>query len=193
MRSFAQIAAVHPTDKDWDHHFGPIYDYVFDHQTRQAAKKVLEIGVFAGVSLRLWEEYFPDAAVIGLDINPSCAQYASERAVVLIGNAGDEQFLRQAVLPLHSDLDVIVDDGSHHVSDQTTSFRVLWDALNPGGWYVVEDLQVSAEGFFGGNPSLDATTASGFFAQQCNWLLAKRERKMRKIVCGPEIVFMQKA
>jgi hypothetical protein len=36
---------------------------------RNNVKKILEIGVDRGESLNLWKEYFPNAEILGLDIN----------------------------------------------------------------------------------------------------------------------------
>jgi hypothetical protein len=48
-------------------------------------------------------------------------------------------------------LDLIVDDGSHVNGDQITTFKTLFPHLNPGGYYVIEDLQTSYWPGFGGN------------------------------------------
>lgn len=38
------------------------------------------------------------------------------------------------------EFDIIIDDGSHIGTEQIATFNNLWPSLNPGGWYVVEDL-----------------------------------------------------
>jgi cephalosporin hydroxylase len=39
--------------------------------------------------------------------------------------------------------DLIIDDGNHHGPTVTSSFRLLWPLVKPGGYYVVEDWMIS--------------------------------------------------
>ena len=45
-------------------------------------------------------------------------------------------------------VDIIIDDGSHIVYDQVISFKSLFNKLNPGGIYVIEDLHTSYSKYF---------------------------------------------
>ncbi len=63
------------TDKAHFHNFTAIYErFLFDK--RDSVKKVLEIGVFRGSSVQMWERYFPNAKILGLDIT---SVYFNER------------------------------------------------------------------------------------------------------------------
>ena len=44
---------------------------------REDVRNVLEIGVQSGRSLRMWEEFFPNATIYGLDIDPACREAAA--------------------------------------------------------------------------------------------------------------------
>ena len=35
--------------------------------------------------------------------------------------------------------DIIIDDASHRDKETRNSFNCLWQFVNPGGWYIVED------------------------------------------------------
>lgn len=48
------------------------------------------------------------------------------------------------------DVDVVIDDGSHHMSDIQTSFEHLFPKINFGGIYIIEDLHTSFWKSFGG-------------------------------------------
>ena len=61
-------------------------------------------------------------------------------------------------------LDVVIDDGSHVGEHQWTSFRALFPAVAPGGWYVLEDLWTSYWPDFRGMIPADSTTAVGLLA-----------------------------
>ena len=58
-------------------------------------------------------------------------------------------------------LDVVIDDGSHIGEHQWASFRSLFPALSPGGWYVLEDLSTSYWPNFRGMIPADSTTGVG--------------------------------
>jgi hypothetical protein len=101
---------------------------------------ILEIGVYEGHSLLLWNEYFtPNSKIYGVDINPDCKQYEKDNMFVLIGDATDKQFMNNSFE--FTKFDIIIDDGSHLREDQLSSFKILFDKyLNEGGIYIIEDI-----------------------------------------------------
>ena len=125
------------TDKT-QHHYAVPYAKFFAN-IRELPITFMEIGVKEGKSLASWQEYFPNAKIIGVDINPKCSAFQNDRVKICIGDQSDKQFLKQ-VSNEHGPFDVIIDDGSHEGFDQQVSFNCLWDNLNPGGIYVIEDL-----------------------------------------------------
>jgi hypothetical protein len=121
---------------------------------RQHDMNVLEIGVFRGASLRLWEKYFPQATVIGIDINPESAKHSGGRKIVEVGSQVDATFLR-AVTTKYPPT-IIIDDGSHVADHVQFSFEAMFPALLPGGCYVIEDIAFHPEGSgYRGTSSLD--------------------------------------
>jgi hypothetical protein len=101
---------------------------------------LLEIGVWQGHSLAMWNEYFEKATIVGLDIAPSRCLFDVDVRECDATNA--EQI--QSVLG-DSTYDYIIDDGSHRVEDQVRSLELLWDRLNGGGKYFVEDIAGDGE------------------------------------------------
>ncbi len=108
---------------------------------REEVKSVLEIGVDKGTSLTMWRDFFPNAEIHGLDLNPDCKQYEGERIHIHIGDQGDKSVL-EAVQKAGGPFDIIVDDGSHFPEHQLIDFRFFIKQLAPGGIYVVEDIGV---------------------------------------------------
>src|SRR5882757_8118386 len=91
----------------WRHYF-QIYDRHFD-RFRGKRIRVLEIGVDHGGSLQIWKNYFgADATIVGLDIDPRCAEYAEDQIEVRIGNQADVALLKSL-----GQFDIVIDDGSH--------------------------------------------------------------------------------
>lgn len=109
---------------------------------RDAEFNMLEIGVFRGRSLYLWEQYFSKANLVGLDIDPACAQYMGGRKKVYIGSQDNETVLKRIAIE-NNPLSVIIDDGSHQWDHQKKTFEIAFPLLRPGGLYVIEDLHTS--------------------------------------------------
>lgn len=126
------LGMKHGSDKATHHGFCDFYEaHLPDNVGR-----LLEIGVLDGASLRMWRDYYPDADITGLDIRP-CEPV--DGCTILQGDATDWDYLARL-----GTFDVIVDDGSHKTHDQQRTFNYLYyRALNPGGWYVMEDLHTS--------------------------------------------------
>ena len=119
------------------HNYLPYY-WLHFRDIRLDVKRVLEIGVETGRSLQMWEEFFPNAVVYGVDIRPECKNHEGGRRRVRIGDQSDPAFLR-ALVEEAGAFDVIIDDGSHRIDHQLASFGVLFPALTEHGIYVMED------------------------------------------------------
>jgi hypothetical protein len=111
-------------------------------------KKVLEIGIYQGESLKMLSAYFKDALICGMDIN-DCSCFDSEKIKTFICNQENKNDLEKFIQESGSEFDLIIDDGGHTMKQQQTSFGVLFKFLKPGGTYILEDLHTSKlEGWF---------------------------------------------
>ncbi|MCA9329774.1 FkbM family methyltransferase [Candidatus Saccharibacteria bacterium] len=145
--SLHEIGMRHATDKFNDRHsyMGESYLHIYDRYFRPIRHKVraiLEIGVLNGCSLRTWREYFPNAHIYGIDINPSCKSHEGDRITVFIGDQNDPKFL-QRVRDQIGLVDIILDDGSHITRHQIQSHQIL--APMAKHYYIIEDLRCSYE------------------------------------------------
>lgn len=93
----------------------------------------------SGNSLQMWEEFFPNAEVYGIDIDPECKKLESGRKNISIGDQSDEVFLKGVVSDAGGYFDIIIDDGSHVPLHQLSSFNYLFPYLSQHGIYVIED------------------------------------------------------
>ncbi len=150
MDTLAQLYGRHVragacSDKGTVHSYIDVYEELLAPY-RESVKCVLEVGVFAGHSLRLWEEYFTVAEVHGVDL---CDQphggLADLRPMIAEGthhisllNAAD----RDQVEARFSEyvFDVIIDDANHYIHDQIAIYANLKPHLAPGGIYAIEDV-----------------------------------------------------
>jgi len=102
---------------------------------------LLELGVLKGGSLLLWNDYFPDATIVGIDTRLPKNFMPTERIHLFEGSQTDTQFLSRVAGEVAPDgFDIIIDDASHIADFTRTSFWHLFDHhLKPNGLYVIED------------------------------------------------------
>ncbi len=132
----------------WMHYFD-IYDSLFS-RFRGKPVSILEIGVFQGGSLNMWRDYFgEDAMIYAIDINPECLQFENDKTKIFIGSQEDREFL-QSVKAQIPQVDIVIDDGGHTMSQQIVSFEELYGHIKEGGLYLCEDLHTSYWPHYGG-------------------------------------------
>ena len=135
-----------PTRVD-DHQYHRVYPR-FLEPIRNTRLKMLEIGLGCdmtygpGHSVALWKAYLPRVELWEAEVDQACAAAynSSLDHRVLAGNQRDPDVLREWVRLSSGGFHVIVDDGSHVSHDQFAAFSVLWDALEPRGFYFFEDV-----------------------------------------------------
>jgi len=115
--------------------YGRVYDELLSGRT---INSVLEIGVLFGDGLQAWRGFLPAAQIVGVDIN---ARVEPQGVRTIRADATDGSALNRELGDLT--FDVIVDDASHLVKDQIVTRCFLWPRLNPGGLYIIEDVQAS--------------------------------------------------
>jgi cephalosporin hydroxylase len=136
------IGILRGTDKSsLNHDYLRHYERILGH-LRHEPITLLEIGVFRGSSLRMWEDYMTAARIVGVDIAPECIRYAGDRCEIEIGSQADHNFLDE--IGQRRRPHVIIDDGSHMADHVILTFRTLFPHLRPGGIYIIEDLHFHA-------------------------------------------------
>ena len=99
----------------------------------------LEMGILNGSSLKVWENYFQNAQIVGLDIEPSKKQFETNRTKIYIGSQNDPFVIEQIKKDYPNKFAVILDDASHLNDLTIESFELLFDHVVPGGLYIIED------------------------------------------------------
>lgn len=140
--TLTEIGIKYNTDKATYHRYTDIYDRVLSH-LREVNVKLLEIGVLYGSSIKMWEEYFKNGLIYGVDIYDK-SQYNTSRITTLIANQEKEADL----LSIPNNFDIIIDDGGHTMLQQQLTLKILLPKLKPGGIYILEDLHTSLPRFY---------------------------------------------
>lgn len=151
------LGQKHGTDKV-SHGFTDVYDKLFQ-VNRLEVKKVLEVGVFFGSSLKMWAEYFPNAVIYGVDsftghqgngnIFPNADRFLKEntnpRIKLVVADQAKIEDLDKVISSVGDEFDIIIDDGSHLMYDQQITLGKLFKLLKNEGIYVMEDLHTSLQ------------------------------------------------
>lgn len=116
------------------------YYYKLLKDKRKTIKKVLEIGIgWRGSSLLMWRDFFPNAKIYGVDYRESYL-IKRERVKSILCDQRRREHLTKLIERIGSDIDLVIDDGSHRSRDQVFTCSVLMPLLNKPVTYVIEDV-----------------------------------------------------
>jgi hypothetical protein len=145
-KSLIEVFNKHKTDKGFYHFYEKIYEYLLEPFVSKPCT-LLEFGIHRGYSIRAWQEYLPLAKIIGVDkkekySNPAFFPGLEKRVELKTGKQEDVDFLK-SLIKTYNSFDIIIDDSSHMLEFTKITFETLWSSVNPGGIYVIEDLEVA--------------------------------------------------
>lgn len=138
MKTLKEVYSKFSAPKDWGDK-GTTHDYlgIYEkHITKRKNVTLLEIGVFFGHSIAMWNEYLEDSKVYGCDIT-------LEHVSFDVGNLYqlDSTILTDVENAFgKKKFDYIIDDGSHNPEAQVKTFYSFWPLLKKGGTYFIEDI-----------------------------------------------------
>ena len=150
------------TDKSHDDHkYTDLYAMLFA-ALRNTAQNITEIGIASGQSLWLWNDYFSQAHIWGIDIAPNQLRVQrpaftanAPRVHLLLGDVTNPSEVGSFGFSPES-MDVIIDDGPHSSGPNERILVSMWPYLKPGGYYCVEDVQTGID-----DMAATQSTASG--------------------------------
>ena len=103
-----------------------------------APARLVELGVFTGVSMAVWLDAYPEAEVIGLDVDLKRVNWK------LFPGRKPALFEWDAFAPepfdLLNDVDVFIDDGPHVTEAVVKVAEFMAPRMKAGGRYIVEDM-----------------------------------------------------
>src|SRR5258706_4933090 len=134
-----QLAEKYCVDKLHSHSYIPAYSELFDGLD---VRRILELGVgyeslmkpfvmkyIHGASLKMWEEYWPEAQIFSADIREDTLINEGQIRSFVVDQSSAES-LATLVGKCSSvdggwEFDVVIDDGSHQLEHQWTSLSML--------------------------------------------------------------------
>lgn len=146
LTPLCELAQKHGTDKFKTHRYTPTY-YAWLKDRIGGVRRVFEVGVAKGRSLRMWEEFFPNALIFGFDRNAASMIHGG-RVHTFLGDQNNIISLHAAAISATADgpLDFVVDDGAHRPGLQLSTAQALLPFLAPDGLYFIEDVIRGANG-----------------------------------------------
>ena len=130
---------------DTGHGFSEFYNNHLKHLKKKEIK-ILEIGSYSGASAAAFVKYFEKSCVYCFDINISKFVFSSKNIKVYDLDINDESRLKSILerISLKSGsnfFDIIIDDGSHYLSDILFSLKTFFKYVKKGGIYIIEDFK----------------------------------------------------
>lgn len=124
------------------HNYSRVYSKYFD-AIRNHKIKFLEIGIYHGDSVKLWESYFVNAELHFVDIDSRNISYYSTRSQYHFADQENYDQMVTLASNLGGNFDIVIDDGGHTMRQQIVSFEALFPYMASGGLYIIEDLHTS--------------------------------------------------
>lgn len=143
MNVFKSIFEKYDTDKT--ENFAEAYEKLLT-PIRDEIKLIFEIGVNRGGSVRGFKEFFPNALIVGIDINPEC-YFEEDRIKIEISDATDIEF-SEMLVDKYGEPDIVIDDGSHFSHDIIDAFNAYSPFVKK--CYIIEDIGTQNPSFNNG-------------------------------------------
>jgi hypothetical protein len=148
METLAQICEKNTVngwpDKATVHSYIEVYEEIL--KPYRGKVNFLEIGLFSGQSLRMWEQYFNEGKCTGIDCSDQPLGMQDLRPMIAEGT--HNIFIMDGTSKADIEknfkgekFDVIIDDGSHNIEHQLESYKHFKSHISKGGIYIIEDVQ----------------------------------------------------
>ena len=107
---------------------------------------ILEIGSYAGASAAAFVKYLPRSNIFCFDVNISNFQYKSKKIHVFGIDIKNQKKIIKTLNKITDqfkikEFDIIIDDGSHNLSDMLIALKFFFNHLRNKGLYVIEDFK----------------------------------------------------
>lgn len=177
--SLNEIGLKFDTDKSSRHHdFLDLYER-FLEPIRYKRNTMLEIGVWTGGSLRMWEKYFPSSTVIGIDNDPVAKQHQGGRIQIETADQSRLDHLLE-IGQRFGPFELVIDDGSHLWDHQILTLKTMLPFVKPGGLYILEDIDTSLGAFAHRWNNGAATSALSYLYKLSDFVIGDRPLDLKE-------------
>ena len=127
------------------HGFSKFYEkYLSELNNEQI--NILEIGSYAGASAAAFSKYIPNSKVFCFDVNITNFKYSSDKIFVYGLDIKNEYKVSKILKQIFKKnkfekFDLIIDDGSHLLSDMLFSFNFFLKHVKKNRFYIIEDFK----------------------------------------------------
>ena len=132
------------SDKNTVHSYLGLYQDLLNSK-KESAKNVLEIGIDRGGSIKLWNDFFTNATVYGLDIiddNLIWDELKNDKIKIFSStDAYDETIFNVNFLDKGIQFDFMLDDGPHTLESMKQFIRLYSKVMTDDGILIIEDVQ----------------------------------------------------
>ncbi len=127
------------------HGYSKFYEEKLDKLKNQKIN-ILEIGSYAGASAAAFVKYLPESNIFCFDINISNFVYKSKKIHVFGLDINNKKKTVKALNKIANHFkiktfDIIIDDGSHNLSDILAALKFFFKYLKKKGLYIIEDFK----------------------------------------------------
>ena len=135
------------SEKTYGHGYAEFYEKHFSN-LRDKKLNILEIGSYSGASAAAFVKYFKNIDIYCLDINLTKFLYKSKKIHPFGLDVSNKKMVKKFLNKINffeniKSFDIIIDDGSHILSDQLKAIDYFFKYLNKDGYYVIEDYKFS--------------------------------------------------
>jgi hypothetical protein len=134
------------TDKNTTHSYLPLYQQLLVNK-KETAKNVLEVGIWTGGgSIKMWNDYFTNAIVYGLDIlhidNIYRPEIKNNEKIILYTSvdAYNTDFFNTTFLNKNIKFDFMLDDGPHTLESMKQFIKLYSQIMCDDGILIIEDI-----------------------------------------------------
>ena len=143
--SLEEIVDNSRTDKNTTHSYLSLYQQLLISK-KETAKNVLEVGIYNGGSIKLWNDFFTNANVYGLDImnsNNVWERIKNKEKIILhtSSDAYNNDFFITNFLNKNIKCDFMLDDGPHTLESMKQFIKLYSQIMTDDGILIIEDVQ----------------------------------------------------
>lgn len=149
--NLTDIARSTKSDKESKHkYFSLFYENELSKYENEDVS-ILEIGIYYGDSLNIWEKFFKRSKIVAVDIEDKISSenkklLKNKNIKVYFNDAYDEEFVKTL-----GEFDILIDDGPHTKESQIKFLELYCSKIKKGGVLIIEDIleEKSATTFYG--------------------------------------------